>query len=185
MRSHSLRGGNAKLQAVPVESYGFEYGGNESENSAKMLSEMANKQNELNNVLTGGRRKRIKGGSNDTQETIEIPQFPPVGPQVSNQTANSAAYQVNSVLIRAMNDATNDGLIGETQSGGKRKKTRKQSKIYSKKYGKSKKNKTKKIQMSLKDIHIHGHKKGCPCKLCRNLRMKMKMKMRSKKNKKY
>lgn len=181
MRSHSLRGGNSKLQAVPVESYGFEYGGNESENSAKMLSEMSNKQNELNNVLTGGRRKRIKGGSNDTQETIEIPQFPPVGPQVSNQTANSAAYQVNSVLIRATNDASNDGLIGETQTGGKNKKTRRQSKIYSKKRGKSKKNKTKRRDLRIKNAHIYGHKKGCPCKLCRNLRMKMK----SKKNKKY
>lgn len=184
MRSHSLRGGNAKLQAVPVESYGFEYGGSESENSAKMLSEMSNKQNELNNVLSGGRRKRIKGGSNDTQETIEIPQFPPVGPQVSNQTANSAAYQVNSVLIQATNDASNDGLIGQPQSGGKRKKTRRQSKIYSKRNGKSKKNQTKKCDLRIKNAHIHGHKKGCHCKLCRNLRMKMKMKMKSKKNKK-
>jgi hypothetical protein len=179
MRSYSLRGGNAKLQAVPVESYGFEYGGNESENSAKMLSDMSNKQNELNNVLTGGRRKRIKGGSNDTQETIEIPQFPPVGPQVSNQTSNTAAYQVNSVLIRATNDASNDSLIGEPQSGGKRKKTKKQNK----KYSKSKKNKTKKNRMYLKDAHINGHKKGCHCRLCRNLRMRMMLK--SKKNKKH
>lgn len=181
MRSHSLIGGNTKLQAVPIESYGFEYGGNESENSVKMLSDMANRQNELNNVLTGGRKKQFKGGSNETQETIEIPQFPSIGPQVSNQTANSAAYQINSALIQATNDATNDGLIGKTQTGGKRKKTRRQSKIYSKKYSKSKKNKTKKCELRIKNAHIHGHKKGCHCKLCRNLRMRMKMK----KNKKY
>lgn len=123
----SLKGGNTKLEAVPIESYGFEYGGNESENAAKMLSAMADKQNSLNNTLSGGRGRRLKrGGSNGTSdEGIVIPQFPPVGPQVSNQTANSAAFQINSTLIKATNDAANDSKIADSQTGGKKYKRKK------------------------------------------------------------
>lgn len=139
MRKRSLRGGNASFKPVPVETYGYEYGGSESENAVKMLTNMSDKQNELNNVLSGGKRKKLtRGGSNtSTENEITIPQFPPVGPQVSNQTANSASLQLNSVLINAMNDATNDGKIS-TQSGGKRlrnkisRKMKKNKKSYKK-----------------------------------------------------
>jgi hypothetical protein len=130
----SLKGGNVKLEAVPIESYGFEYGGNESENAAKMLYAMADKQNSLNNTLSGGRSKRLKrGGSNGTSaEYIVIPQFPSAGLQVSSQTANTASLQSNSTFINAQNNAMNDQKIEHSQRGGK---------IYRRKKNKSKKHK--------------------------------------------
>lgn len=153
----SLKGGDAKLQAVPIESYGFEYGGNESENAAKMLSAMADKQNSLNNTLSGGRGRRLKrGGSNEDgivapQDSIVAPQFAPVGPNVSNQTANSAAYLINSTLINATNNAANDEKIYTgSQNGGKNYKHRK--------------NKSRKRKKS--------HKRVCRGKYCKKSKSK-------------
>lgn len=150
----SLKGGNAKLEAVPIESYGFEYGGNESENATKMLSAMADKQNSLNNTLSGGRSRRLKrGGSNGTsEEGIVIPQFAPVGPQVSNQNENTAAFEINSILIKATNNAANDSKIADSQTGGKKYKRRKNK---SKKHKKTNKRRyrgksSKKIKKSRK-----------------------------------
>jgi hypothetical protein len=124
MRRRIFKGGNEVLKAIPVETYGYEYGGSDSENAAKMLDVASDKQNALNNALSGGKRKITKGGSTG----IEIPQFPLVGPQVSAQTANSASIELNKVLINATNDATNDSKI-ETQSGGKRSRKKSRRKI--------------------------------------------------------
>lgn len=139
----SLRGGNATLSAVPVQTYGYEHGGSESDNAFGRMQQMSERQNELNNTLSGGRgrgrRKKIRGGSN----TIEIPQFPVGGTPVSPQTGSSASLALNTSLIQARVDATNDGLI-DTQSGGKRKKTKK----YRSKHRSNKRT----------------HKKGCKCK---------------------
>ena len=55
---------------------------------------------------------------------IEIPQFSIAGPKVSDQNANTSSLQLNSLLIKATNDASNDSKIN--QSGGRRRKTRRQ-----------------------------------------------------------
>lgn len=145
----SLRGGNVKFEPVPVQTYGFEYGGNESENAAKMLSSMADKQNQMNSSLSGGRGNRIKrGGSNG----IEIPQFTIPGPKVSDQNANTSSLQLNSLLINAANDASNDTKIG--QSGGRYRKTKKNRRCGSK----------------------LNHKRGCRCKMCKMYRRSCKSK---------
>lgn len=123
----SLRGGNEiKLSSVPVQTYGFKYGGTESENAAKMLLDSSDKQNEMNNTLSGGRRRgmRIKRGGSSIiggQKDIEIPQFTISGPKVSANDANTSSLQLNSLLVKATNDASNDDMIGQT--GGKRRKT--------------------------------------------------------------
>lgn len=120
----SLKGGNeTKLSSVPVQTYAFDYGGTESENAAKMLLNMSDKQNQMNNTLSGGRRRGIKrGGSNGfTEGKIEIPQFTIPGPKVSDQNANSSSLELNSLLVKTTNDGLNDDMIG--QSGGKRRRT--------------------------------------------------------------
>lgn len=123
----SLRGGNeTKLSSVPVQTYAFGYGGTESENAAKMLLNMSDRQNQMNNALSGGRRRGLikKGGSNGVSGgAIEIPQFTIPGPKVSDQNANSSSLQLNSLLVEATNDASNDNKIGQTGGKGKRRKT--------------------------------------------------------------
>jgi len=132
------KGGN--LSAVPVESYGYEYGSSASEDAAGRMLAGAEQQNKLNSTLSGG--KRIKRGGASSTDVIEIPTFPQVGPQVSSQTANSAAFQVNSILIEAENNAANDSKIG----------------------GGTKKNKLRKTKRHNK------HKKGCRCPYCNKMR---------------
>lgn len=120
----SLRGGDeVKLGSVPVQTYGFNYGGNESENAARMLLDMADRQNQMNNSLSGGRGRIKRGGSNGiVQGQIEIPQFSIAGPKVSDQNANTSSLQLNSLLVQATNDASNDNMIEQT--GGRHRKTR-------------------------------------------------------------
>ena len=147
------KGGN--LSAVPVESYGYEYGGSASEDAAGRMLADAEQQNKLNSTLSGGRRMK-RGGANST-DVIEIPTFPQVGPQVSGQTANSAAFQVNSILIEAENNAANDSKIG----GG-----------------------TKKRFKSRKTKKNYKHKKGCRCPYCNKMRKLKRMKSLKKHKKK-
>lgn len=165
-RRRTLNGGNASnLLPVPVQSYGFDYGGSQSENAIKMLEKMADNQNMLNNTLAGGsKRRKIRGGASDG--TIQIPQFTQIGPQVSNQDANSASYLANSLLINAMNNAANDSKVSiaaSSQNGGLKKKMRRMSskkksfkthsKTYSRKYGKVRKN------MKSKKSKTHKYRK--------------------------
>ena len=156
----SLRGGDeVKLGAVPVQTYAFNYGGSESENAAKMLIAMSDRQNQINNTLSGGRGRIKRGGSNGVVTgQIEIPQFSIGGPKVSDQNANSSSLQLNSLLVQATNDATNDSKI--EQSGGRRRKTRRR------KNGGSKRSYKK------------NHKRGCNCKYHKSAKHK-----KSKKNK--
>lgn len=152
----SIRGGASHFQPVPVQTYAFEYGGNESENAAKMLSAMADKQNHMNNTLSGGsswRRNRIKRGG--SSGVIEIPQFTIPGPKVSDQNPNSSSLQLNSLLINASNDALNDTKIG--QAGGRRLR------------------KTKKYRSK---TTRRNHKSGCKCKYHRRVTKHKKSKSR-------
>ena len=147
------KGGN--LSAVPVESYGYEYGSSPTEDAAGRMLADAEKQTILNSTLSGGRRMK-RGGTNST-DVIEIPTFPQVGPEVSGQTASSAAFQVNSLLIQAQNDGANDRLIG----GG-----------------------TKRHLKSRKTKKNYKHKKGCRCPYCNKMRKLKRMKSLKKHKKK-
>ena len=126
MRIKKMRGGNTHLSAIPVESYGFNYGSTPSEDALGRMNASQAEQNKLNNTLAGG--KRIKRGG---QGGIAIPQFSEYGSgsQSSPQNGNTASLQVNQALITAMNDAQNDSLIGTTQAqtGGKTRRRSKKS----------------------------------------------------------
>lgn len=149
----SLKGGE-KFEAVPLQTYGYEYGGNPSENAAKMLLTMADKQNSMNNTLSGGRGRVKRGGS--SQDRIEIPQFTIPGPKVSVQNANSSSLQLNSILINAENDSSNDNKIGQT--GGRHRKTRKNIRKKNKRYHKSSSRcKNHKRSCKHKKSKIHRH----------------------------
>ena len=149
-----MRGGNQSLQPIPIESYGFAHGGSESEEALNVAKIAVIQQTNFNNKLAGGGRL-IKGGSS----TIEIPQFPQVGLSVSPQTANTAAFAINKVLINATNNASNDVLIGKPsmQLGGKYKRRKSVKRIKTKTHYKHKKickcircKKTKRIRKTRK-----------------------------------
>lgn len=139
------KGGN--LSAVPVESYGYEYGSSASEDAAGRMLAGAEQQNKLNSTLSGG--KRMKRGGSSSTDVIEIPTFPQVGPQVSSQTPSSAAFDINRLLIQSQNDGANDSLIG----GG-----------------------TKRLFKSRKTKKKYKHKKGCRCPHCNKMRKLKRMK---------
>jgi hypothetical protein len=143
------------LKAIPVQTYGFQYGSSASENAVKMMEVNATKQNDFNNSLAGGGKRRFKkhkmrGGN---VATIEIPQFPQMGPQVGPQNGNSAAFAINKVLIDATNNGANDNQIGKivgSQKGGTHKRKKRMS---------NKSFKLKRRCRSLKCMKLSKHRK--------------------------
>ena len=105
------------LTPAPVQMYGFHDGANSPQQSALKWQESQNiAQSELNKIAKGGKRLKSKyirkGGSSDDStlraRTVEVPQFPILGPSVSPVNANSSSIVGNTTAITGLNDATND-----------------------------------------------------------------------------
>lgn len=115
------------LRPTPVQMYGFHDGANSPQQSAlKWQESQNNAQASLNGLAKGGKRKHLKrGGSSDSirARTVEVPQFPQIGPAVSPVDANSSSIIGNTTAITGANDATNDCYATNScvNGGGKRK----------------------------------------------------------------